>query len=177
MEQERRWRGDVEKMEREVEVLKTQIRDLEEKEEMRERQARRANLVISGPDMNKDMSLKAMSKEGVKKFLQERLGLEIGVEEVWKVGREEGTKLVARMSGWEDKMKVIRNKRKLGRECRIFIDDDYTRKERDVQGIIRTEMWRRRRENEKAFMAYKKLIVGEDIYVWDEGQRKLVKKN
>ena len=62
----------------------------------------------------------------MKKFLQERLGLEIGVEEVWKVGREVGTKLVARMSGWEDKMKVIRNKRKLGRECRIFIDDDYT---------------------------------------------------
>ena len=25
-------------------------------------------------------------------------------------------------------------------------------------------------------MAYKKLIVGEEIYAWDEGPRKLVKK-
>ena len=176
VEQERRWRGEVERMEKEVNVMKSKVQDMEDKEELKERQARRANVVISGPDLSKDIALKSMNIDGVKKFLEEKLGLDIGVEEVWRVGKEESTKLVTRLAGWDDKMKVVKNKRKLGRECKIFIDDDYTKKERSIQAFIRDEMWRRRRENIKAYMGYKKLIVGDDVYLWNEGQGKLVKK-
>ena len=76
-------------------------------------------MVISGPDLSKDMALKSMNIDGVKKFLEEKLGLDIGVEEVWRVGKEESTKLVARLAGWDDKMKVVKIRGSWGGNARF----------------------------------------------------------
>ena len=84
---------------------------------------------------------------------------------------DKNTIVVATMKSMEEKIRVIKEKRKL--EKGIYIDDDLTRKEREVQQQIR-RMAKARRENDEYLMiGYKKLKIEKRWYRWYENEERL----
>ena len=79
----------------------------------------------------------------------------------------------------EDRLEVLKNKKvlkNLGTQ-KIYINEDLTKKEREIQARIRA---RGRQEKDNGFntiIAYQKLIIGEEVWKWDHNQNTLVKSN
>jgi len=98
---------------------------------MMEDRERKNNLIIKG--------LKGKGKknliESVQKFLKEEFEMKERMKDVQIAGRE-GRKVVIRMDSWERKEIIMRGNKKLGSR-RIYIDNDLTQEERDVQRKLR----------------------------------------
>lgn len=120
--------------------LERRIRVLEEAEERREKALRKNNIAIKGNNWHKDNV-----EESVKAFVSEKLDEEVEVKRAWKVERRSGGNIVvAELGNWQQKRKVMVKKKSLVRE--IWVEDDLTRKEREIQQRLRE---RARAEKEK----------------------------
>ena len=133
------------------------IRRIEEKkdraERERERENRRKNVVIKGVDWNEG------SNEGtVKEFIRGKKKVKAKIErtQMIRVGNK-NTIIMAMMNSMEEKIRVMKEKRKL--EKGIYIDDDLTRKEREVQQQIRRITKAKREKGEYVRIGYKKLKI------------------
>ena len=84
---------------------------------------------------------------------------------------DKNTIVVATMKSMEEKIRVMKEKRKL--EKRIYIDDDLTRKEREVQQQIRRMAKARREKDEYLMIGYKKLKIEKRWYRWYENEERL----
>ena len=84
---------------------------------------------------------------------------------------DKNTIVVATMKSMEEKIRVIKEKRKL--EKGIYIDDDLTRKEREVQQQIRRMAKARREKDEYLMIGYKKLKIEKRWYRWYENEERL----
>ena len=119
----------------------------------RERENRRKNVVIKGVDWNEG------SNEGtVKEFIREKKKVKAKIErtQMIRVGNK-NTIIMAMMNSMEEKIRVMKEKRKL--EKGIYIDDDLTRKEREVQQQIRRITKAKREKGEYVRIGYKKLKI------------------
>jgi len=100
--------------------------------EDRERRERKNNLVIKG--------LKGRGKknliESAQKFLEEEFEVKGGVKEVQIAGREGREVIIIQMDNWERKKEIMRKKKKFGSR-KIYIDNDLTQEEREVQRKLR----------------------------------------
>ena len=87
-----------------------------------------------------ERSSEGNSEETVKEFIREKLKIETEIERAQKIRRGGKVKIiVATMKSKEEKIRVMKEKRKL--EKGIYIDDDMTRKEREIQQQIRILKW------------------------------------
>ena len=84
---------------------------------------------------------------------------------------DKNTIVVATMKSMEEKIRIMKEKRKL--EKRIYIDDDLTRKEREVQQQIRRMAKARREKDEYLMIGYKKLKIEKRWYRWYENEERL----
>jgi hypothetical protein len=100
------------------------------------------------------------------------LKIEVGVEKTRKVKVGGKDKLmIATLKTWEEKLKMMREKSKLGKG--IYIDDDLTRRERELQQRLREIARARRVKGERVKVGYKKLKIGDRWYRWNEREEKL----
>jgi hypothetical protein len=155
-----RWRGEKEELEK-------RIKGLEEERDRAERERRKRNVVIRGTDWGEE------GNEGeVEEFLKEKLKIEVKVEKAKKIKVGEKDKImIATLKTWEEKWKVMREKSKL--EKGVYIDDDLTRREREVQQRLRVIARARREKGEQVKIGYKKLKIGYRWYRWNEREEKL----
>ena len=94
-----------------------------------EKKERKNNIVIKGLVVRSNAI-----KSEITEFMRKDLEVEVRVEDAFEVGRE--TKLVVvKMGSWEDKKKVLMNKKKLGVR-RVYIEHDLTRNEREIQNEL-----------------------------------------
>lgn len=68
---------------------------------------------------------------------------------------------------WEDKSKVMENKRRLGNK-KIYIDNDRTKKEREIQKKIVAQAKKCRLENRSVQIKFWKLKIEDKWYKWNE---------
>lgn len=61
------------------------------------------------------------------------------------------------------------------RDSKIYIDDDLTKREREIQQKIREKMRQEKNKGNNAVMGYKKLIVNGEKWIWSEQQMELRK--
>ncbi|XP_012247547.1 probable kinetochore protein NDC80 [Bombus impatiens] len=117
--------------EREKKELLGRIRRIEEEKDRAEGEKRRRNIVIKRVDWNEG------SNEGtVKEFIREKMKIGAEIERTHRIRvGDKNTIIVAMMKSMEEKIRVMKEKGKL--EKRIYIDDDLTRKEREVQQQIK----------------------------------------
>lgn len=63
------------------------------------------------------------------------MGVEVRIEKAYMIREGEGKKIIVATEKWEMKRQIMMKKREL--EKGIYIEDDLTKKERKIQGIIR----------------------------------------
>jgi len=169
MMEERRAREEERRKEKEEwkqdrETLGKRIAELEEINERRERKERKNNIVIKG------MKWREMEKldQEVKEFIRESLKVDVEVKKVRKIRINDNKNvMVAEIDNWEQKREIMCKKKEL--EKGIIIEDDLTRKEREIQQKLR-RMAKEEREkgDNKVKVGYMKISLKEKWFRWNE---------
>ncbi|XP_076291000.1 uncharacterized protein LOC143214172 [Lasioglossum baleicum] len=138
--------------------------------ERKEKQERKNNIIIRGEEIENRVE----TKQIVKDILEKMVEAEVEINEAAEIGRGKRAILV-KLGSWEEKRKVMDAKRKLkGRK--LYIDDDLTRKEREVQETLREKAREERENGNKTNVGYKKIWIGETVWIWNEQTGQLIKK-
>lgn len=91
----------------------------------------------------------------VTEFIKENMKLEVEVERTQKVRVvENNTIIIATLKSWEEKIRVMREKGKLVKG--IYIDNDLTKKEREIQRRLRRIARAKRKKGEYVKIRKKK---------------------
>lgn len=90
-------------------------------------------------------------------FIKENMKLEVEVERTQKVRVvENNTIIIATLKSWEEKIRVMREKGKLVKG--IYIDNDLTKKEREIQRRLRRIARAKRKKGEYVKIRKKKKL-------------------
>lgn len=173
MDEERRAREEERKKEkeewaREKVKLEERIARLEWINEKKERIDRRNNIVIRGVNWRAEK----LERE-VEGFVKDSLKMDIEVKKADKITAGKGKQMViAEVGCWEQKRIIMEKKRELAKG--VIIENDLTRKERQIQQELR-EIAKEEREKgeEKVKVGYKKILIGEKMFWWNEKEGKL----
>lgn len=117
---------------------------------------------------------KRMEQE-VKEFIRDNLKTEVEVNKAFKLRmRGDRSTVVAEISSWGQKREIMVKKKEL--KSGIFIDDDLTRKEREIQKYLREKATEENRKGNKTRVGYRKIFLKDRWYRWDEKEKKLVEE-
>jgi len=78
------------------------------------------------------------------------------------------------MDSWERKKEIMRRKKKLGSR-EIYIDNDLTQKEKEMQRKLR-EVRGERANGGRTRVGYRRIEIKGQIYIWNEEETRIVKK-
>lgn len=95
---------------------------------------------------------------------------ELGVKATIKTARKLGIKTcIVELGSEENKREVMQNKSKLRnrRGGQIYINDDLTKEERDIQKKIRQRAMEERSKGKQAKIGYSKLIIDGQTWKWN----------
>ncbi|XP_076651322.1 uncharacterized protein LOC143358230 [Halictus rubicundus] len=149
----------------EVEEYRRRIRRIEVKQDRKEREERRNNVVIRG------IQTEGEGIEMEVKRVWEVMGMKYeGIKEIKKIGGmgKDGRGLVlVKLADREQKRKVMRERSKLrGKKERL--DDDLTEEERRARWKIEREAEKERRKGRNVQVGYMKMWVNGKLRPWDE---------
>ena len=150
----------------ENEELRMTVKDLEWRAEMNERKEKKNNVIIAGKFEFKNV------KVDVKKWIEDTLGIEAKISDAWKIADEI---TVIKCENFEEKKKIYEERKKL-KGSNIFLSDDYTKKEREIQKELKRRSIEEKQKGKKIMIRYKKLIVNGAEWVWDENKKDLFRK-
>jgi polysaccharide deacetylase 2 family uncharacterized protein YibQ len=112
-------------------------------------------------------SSKQQSREEVEKFIKENIG-EAKVKDCYNINKDQ---ILVQMEEWSGKEKVMKQKGKLiGNRAteKIFIDNDLTKKEREIQKKIRAIAREERRQGKDLKVGYMKITIEGVQMRWNE---------
>ena len=146
--------------------LENKIKEFEINDERRERKERRNNLIISGIVFNKKNL-----KGNVNLFLKNKIGVEANLSEVWSLKED---KYGIKLTSLEDKMQILKAKNKL-KGSKIYINEDMTKKEIQIQKAIREKVNCEKTDNPniKVVYKYKKVKIDDVWWEWCEKGQEL----
>ncbi|XP_050514182.1 uncharacterized protein LOC126889696 [Diabrotica virgifera virgifera] len=154
---------EVKEIRRENEVMKTKIRVLEYKLKTMEKKERRNNIIVTGFDTARDTK---ELKEDIENQLQTFLGAKCEIKEITKLNKR---MCKLELGTYGDKADIMKNKNKFrhikGRK--LFIDDDYTIQERDIQKQLREYANEQRQKGNVVKFKYQKIIINDEIWKWN----------
>lgn len=160
-----------EDLKKENKKIKERLEEVEKKVENMERIERRNNVVIQGiPLTTYDEN---EMKEKVDDLLEKTLGLNIKAQTVRKVNERV---CVVKLKNSTDKKQIMENKNKL-REVKndeIYINDDMSKKEREIQKKIRKEAKDERLRGNSVKIGFQKLVVNGETRVWDKTENRFI---
>lgn len=146
------------------EEWKERLKELEKREEDRERRERRNNIILTG----EKLVCKENPKMTAQEVLRNVMKTEAEVEEAFWIKKKEGeSMLLVRLRTWEQKREVMIKKSKL-KGKRLYVENDLTRKEREVQKNIRDIARAEKARGMQVKIGYRKLKVGDRIFRWEE---------
>lgn len=153
-----------------VKELRREISEMKWREEKKERERRRSNVVIKGLKLRTEKG-----EEEVRKLLNEGLGLEVTVREVKRVGtvdREGRGRLVVKLEDEDQKRRIMTGKRKLKRR-KERIEEDRAWGERRVQWIIERIAGRGKEKGRVVAVGSGRISVDREMWTWDDRKEKL----
>jgi len=111
-------------------------------------------------------------EQEVKKFIKENLKIEVEIDKAFKIWtRGNRCTVVAELRSWEQKRDIMSKKREL--KERIFIDDDLTKKEREIQGHLKDKAKEEREKGNRVKIGYGKIMVNDKWYWWNAREKRL----
>lgn len=148
-----------------------ELREIKRRMEEKEKLERKCNIVVRWLEEKKKNI-----DETVREFIEKEFGITDGIEKMEVARNKEREVTVVKLKDWKTKMRVMREKGKLGKK-KIYIDHNMTKEEREVQRIIRERAIIERKEKGKVKIGYRKLDVEGKRYVWKNEKNKLMEKN
>lgn len=123
--------------------LERKIAELEWINEKRERENRKKNVVIKGVKWET-----RKIEQKVNKFMKENLDVEETAKKVYKVKIKENKEIVVtELESWEQKREVMSKKKNL--KTGIWIEDDLTKEEKEIQKQLRERKSKGRKDKRK----------------------------
>lgn len=167
----RKLRKENEQTKHENAKLKEEVKTINARLDAMEREKRRNNIVVQGLMLEDDGML--TPKEPMENFMKKQLEIDVGVKSAVKLGRK--TYLVE-LDNANEKMKVMKNKNKLRnyKEGKVYINDDMSKKEREIQGKIRKAAQEEKKKGKKTKIGYQKVFVDDQEWKWCEDEERLV---
>lgn len=169
-------RKEREKWEKEKKMLADKIEGLEERIENMEREKRKNNIIIKGK-----LDDKLRDEDEVKKFLQRKLDIQVGVKNVVPIGKKrEGTPsgyiFLVELESWKCKNQVMTKKSAL-KGSDIYIENDLTREERRIQAELIKIAKEEKGKGLGVKIGYKKLIIDGALYKWSSKENGVVRQD
>lgn len=145
-------------------MIKKEIQSINTRLEQLEKEKRRNNIVIQGLSVNNNTT---EIKEDIEKFLYEKLGVNTKVKSAYRMGPK--MQIVAPES-YEVKREVMKNKIKLRniQGNKIFINNDQTKQEREIDAQIRVRARTERSKGRRVRNGYQKLFIDEEEWKWNK---------
>jgi len=148
------------------------IKMMEDFMERRDREDRKNNIIIKGLAIEKNENdLKGKTE----KFIESKIKVKAEILYARRIGNRNW--ILAKVANFEQKIKIMESKKSLGEE-KIYIDNDRTRKEREIQKeVIRTVKQEKERDkNAEIKIGFGKFSVNGIWYYWNERYGTLEKR-
>ncbi|XP_071580447.1 uncharacterized protein [Temnothorax nylanderi] len=149
------------------------IKEIERNLEMAERRRRRNNIIVKEKKIGDDKE----RKEKIEKLIEEINKTKGVIDEVQEIGYGDMKMRMLRCKNWESKRDIMRKKKELGRKYECFLDDDLTKKERQLQKEIRKIAGEMRETGKRITVGYQKIWVDSKEWKWNESKGKLEERN
>ena len=108
----------------------------------------------------------------VKEFISKNIKTEAEIREAREIKTSRGKEIIiAKLENWKDKREVMRRKREL--KTGVYIEDDLTWKEREMQRKLRERARQKREEEKRAIVKYKGVSIEQKWYEWNEVEESL----
>lgn len=161
-----------EKLKKENREIREELREIKLSVEGMDKDRRKNNVVINGLKINTENT--TTLKKEMEDFIEQKIGVTIQVEKIHKLG--EKTCLVG-MKNERDKEQVMKNKHKLkdNRDAAIYINDDMTKQEREIQRQLRNFEREERRKGRQVRKRYNRVTVEGEDWKWDNAEQKMIK--
>ncbi|KAK4880425.1 hypothetical protein RN001_008571 [Aquatica leii] len=147
------------------------IEKLENQLETQEKNKKIHNIIIKGlqlPNNNLETNIET--------FLNQELNTEVNVTEAFKVGKKSDSMvIVAKLKSRTQKQLILTNKNKLKGKS-VYIENDLTKAELEIQSILRQHANEELKKGRKAKIAYQKLYIDNELYIWNKKQKQLIKQ-
>lgn len=168
---EEEFRREKEEWKEERRHLEGRIKTLEVSHERREREERKKNIVITGVQFN-ESNLRDEST----KFFKDKLNIDVGVQSAHSIKITNDRKLtIISLENREQKIEIMKKKKELDRG--IYVEDDLTRKERNIQKLIRDMARDLRSQGKDARVGYMKMYVDGRCHRYNEKEEKMEEGN
>lgn len=163
--------------EKEKKILMERQEKLEERLCRLEKEGKRNNVIVSNYEA-KETDSRKLARE-MEDMMSKKVGEPVRVETAYRIRSERGDRQVVRLAEFEDKMIVMKNKKKFfekrGEEkIPIYVDDDLTIEEREIQKKARDFAKTKREEGCVVKVGYKKVFVEGAEMRWSTEEKSFV---
>lgn len=154
-ERDKKWQKEKEEMKATIQVLNKRI-------EAQDRRTRSNNVIVSGL---KNVNMAPI--EMIKNLFKNELQVECNIKSASILKRQEASVIIiAELDNRIDKINIMENKSKLkGKD--IYIDNDYTQEEREIQRSIRMRAKEEKQKGKRIKIFYNKLMIEDKMWVWN----------
>lgn len=158
-----------EEWDKEKSMLLNRLSQIEERVENEEKRKKKNNIIIKGAQIDV-----TSINRSVEDFLRKELEVETKINTAYKLESKTTTEMiVVQMESWEKKKEVMQTKNKL-KNTKIYIDNDLTKKEREIQMEIRKIAFEEKKKGKRTKISYQALKVNDEVYKWDKKEYGLV---
>ncbi|KAI4471155.1 hypothetical protein MML48_1g21465 [Holotrichia oblita] len=169
MEEMKEIKLENEKMKKENEELKKELRSVKERLDRLEGVNRRKNAIMQG------LKIDARDQDHLKVMLESTIEKSLGIQIKTKAVKKLGPKTyLIELTSIEDKIKIMKNKSKLKEytEEKVYINDDMTKEEREIQEKIRRKAKEERMKGKPVKIGFQKLVVEGEQWRWSREKEK-----
>lgn len=157
-----------EEWKKEREGLHNKIGQMEERMEMLERRERGNNIIIK----NTEMEGEDLTKE-VTQFIKREMNMDVEVTEAYELRK--GI-VLAKLKKRTEKRNIMIKKNVL-KETQIYVEDDLTYKERQIQKKLREVARKERGNGKQVKVSYQKITIDKKTYAWRDIEEQMEAKN
>ncbi|KAK4881348.1 hypothetical protein RN001_004667 [Aquatica leii] len=167
-----KYESNEKKWQLEKNVLETRIKQLEDDKEREEKRKKKNNIIISGIKTNEENV-----EETVKNFFLEELNVEPAIEKPILIGKQKNKKLILiKFLNFTEKLNIMKKKKTI-QDRQVFINNDLTVQERKIQKVIRDIAKEEKNKGKVVKVLYNKIIINNDVYVWNKKTEAVELKN
>ena len=163
------FRKENENLKQEIHILKEKFAVLEKKQNWKEKDDKKYNIVITTKLAAKEMEDREEAKKKVTQICANVAGENVGIKNITFItNTKKGLNIIgARVQNHEQKIKIMKNKNKL-KDTQTYIDDDLTKEELEIQKQIRVIARKKKQKGFQVRIGYKKICIDGKWRRWEE---------